>query len=62
VVQILGQINHAGAWGGDEKIGKNGVSILLVEQDMSFALKAAIRDYSLQVGSIAMQVEIEKFR
>ena len=45
-----------------KRLGKKGISILLVEQDMSLALKAARRGYALQVGSIAMQAEIEEFR
>jgi branched-chain amino acid transport system ATP-binding protein len=45
-----------------KRLKNKGISILLVEQDMSLALKAAVRGYALQVGSIAMHAGIEEFK
>jgi branched-chain amino acid transport system ATP-binding protein len=41
---------------------KRGISVLLVEQNVSLALKAAQRGYALQVGKIVLEGDIEIFK
>lgn len=45
-----------------KNINKRGISVLLVEQNVSLALGVADRGYALQVGRIVLEGEIEKFR
>jgi branched-chain amino acid transport system ATP-binding protein len=42
-------------------INKEGVSVLLVEQNIPLALSVADRDYALQVGRIVLEGEIREF-
>jgi len=42
-------------------INKNGVSVLLVEQNMPLALAVANRGYALQVGKVVFEGDIEAF-
>ena len=44
------------------RINKKGVSVLLVEQNISLALRVAGRGYALQVGKIALEGDINLFR
>jgi branched-chain amino acid transport system ATP-binding protein len=43
-------------------ISQSGVSILLVEQNVSLALKVASRGYAIQVGKIALEGDINQFK
>jgi branched-chain amino acid transport system ATP-binding protein len=43
-------------------INKRGISVLLVEQNVSLALGAADRGYALQVGRIVLEGDIEIFK
>jgi ABC-type branched-subunit amino acid transport system ATPase component len=43
-------------------IKKEGVTILLVEQNISLALGVAESAYALQVGKVIMEGDIEKFK
>jgi branched-chain amino acid transport system ATP-binding protein len=43
-------------------INKRGISVLLVEQNVSLAMKAASRGYALQVGKIVLEGDIELFK
>jgi len=50
LVPVIKNINH------------KGVSVLLVEQNVPLALQVADRGYALQVGRIALEGDIDKFR
>jgi branched-chain amino acid transport system ATP-binding protein len=41
---------------------KRGISVLLVEQNISLALGVAQRGYALKVGRIVLEGDIEKFK
>jgi branched-chain amino acid transport system ATP-binding protein len=43
-------------------IQKQGVTILLVEQNISLALGVAQKGYAMQVGKVVMEGDVEKFR
>jgi branched-chain amino acid transport system ATP-binding protein len=43
-------------------INTRGISVLLVEQNVSLALAVASRGYALQVGNIILEGEIEQFK
>ncbi len=43
-------------------INKRGISVLLVEQNVSLAMRAATRGYALQVGKIVLEGDIELFK
>jgi branched-chain amino acid transport system ATP-binding protein len=43
-------------------INKRGISVLLVEQNVSLALGVANKGYALKVGRIALEGDIEMFR
>jgi branched-chain amino acid transport system ATP-binding protein len=43
-------------------INARGISVLLVEQNVSLALGVASKGYALQVGKIVMEGDIEKFK
>ncbi len=43
-------------------INEKGISVLLVEQNVSLALKVASKGYALQVGRIVLEGEVEKFK
>ena len=43
-------------------INERGVTILLVEQNISLAFGVASRGYALQVGEIVFQGEIDQFK
>ena len=43
-------------------INSRGISILLVEQNVSLALKVASKGYALQVGRIILEGDIEQFK
>ena len=45
-----------------KNINKKGVSVLLVEQNMSLALGVADRGYALQVGKVVLEGGIEEFK
>jgi branched-chain amino acid transport system ATP-binding protein len=45
-----------------EDINKQGVSVLLVEQNIPLAIRVADRGYALQVGRIVLEGEIEEFK
>jgi len=45
-----------------EDINKQGVSVLLVEQNIPLALRVANKGYALQVGRIVLEGDIEEFR
>ncbi|MBN2039724.1 MAG: ABC transporter ATP-binding protein [Spirochaetes bacterium] len=45
-----------------EDINKEGVSVLLVEQNVPLALRAASRGYALQIGRIVLEGNIEKIK
>ena len=45
-----------------EDINKEGVSVLLVEQNVPLALRAADKGYALQIGSIVLEGDIEKIK
>ncbi len=45
-----------------KKINQKGISVLLVEQNVSLAMSVASRGYALQVGKIVLEGEIEKFK
>jgi branched-chain amino acid transport system ATP-binding protein len=45
-----------------EDINKQGVSVLLVEQNIPLALRVADRGYALQVGRIVLEGDIEEFK
>lgn len=45
-----------------ENINKQGVSVLLVEQNIPLALRVADRGYALQVGRIVLEGDIEEFK
>ncbi|MGA7677201.1 MAG: ABC transporter ATP-binding protein, partial [Dehalococcoidia bacterium] len=43
-------------------INREGVSVLLVEQNIPLALRVATRGYALQVGRIVLEGEIDEFK
>jgi branched-chain amino acid transport system ATP-binding protein len=43
-------------------INKRGISVLLVEQNVSLAIKVANRGYALQVGNIVLEGDIDIFK
>ena len=43
-------------------INERGVSVLLVEQNVPLALKAARRAYALQVGKVVIEGNIDEFK
>ena len=43
-------------------INERGISVLLVEQNVSLALGVASQGYALQVGRIVLEGDIEKFK
>jgi branched-chain amino acid transport system ATP-binding protein len=43
-------------------INRKGVSILLVEQKVSLALRVAHRGYALQIGKVTLEGDIDKFK
>ena len=45
-----------------KSINQRGISVLLVEQNVSLALGVANKGYALQVGRIVLEGDIEKFR
>jgi branched-chain amino acid transport system ATP-binding protein len=45
-----------------EDINKQGVSVLLVEQNIPLALRVANKGYALQVGRIVLEGDIEEFK
>jgi branched-chain amino acid transport system ATP-binding protein len=45
-----------------EDINKQGVSVLLVEQNIPLALRVADKGYALQVGRIVLEGDIEEFK
>jgi branched-chain amino acid transport system ATP-binding protein len=45
-----------------EGINKDGVSVLLVEQNISLAFRVAHRGYALQVGRVVLEGTIDEFR
>ncbi len=45
-----------------KNINKQGVGVLLVEQNVPLALKAAERAYALQVGKVILEGDVETFR
>lgn len=45
-----------------DNINKQGVSVLLVEQNIPLALRVADRGYALQVGRIVLEGDIEEFK
>ena len=45
-----------------ENINKQGVSVLLVEQNIPLALRVADRGYAIQVGRIVLEGDIEEFK
>jgi branched-chain amino acid transport system ATP-binding protein len=45
-----------------EAINKQGVSVLLVEQNIPLALRVADRGYAIQVGRIVLEGDIEEFK
>ena len=45
-----------------ESIHKRGVSVLLVEQNLSLALRVAEKGYALHVGRIVLQGDIDRFK
>jgi branched-chain amino acid transport system ATP-binding protein len=45
-----------------ENINKQGVSVLLVEQNIPLAIRVADKGYALQVGRIVLEGDIEEFR
>lgn len=45
-----------------KNINQRGISVLLVEQNVSLALNTANKAYALQVGKIVLEGDIDKFR
>jgi branched-chain amino acid transport system ATP-binding protein len=45
-----------------KSINSKGVSIILVEQKVSLALRVAHRGYALQIGRVTLEGDIEKFK
>lgn len=45
-----------------EDINKEGVSVLLVEQNVPLALRVASRGYALQIGRVVLEGDIEKIK
>ena len=45
-----------------EGINKRGISVLLVEQNVSLAMKVASRGYALQVGKVVLEGDIAIFK
>jgi branched-chain amino acid transport system ATP-binding protein len=45
-----------------KSINQRGISVLLVEQNVTLALGVASRGYALQVGRIVLEGEIEIFK
>ena len=45
-----------------KRINQRGISVLLVEQNVSLAMGVASRGYALQVGKIVLEGDIEKFK
>jgi branched-chain amino acid transport system ATP-binding protein len=45
-----------------EDVNKQGVSVLLVEQNIPLALRVADKGYALQVGRIVLEGDIEEFK
>lgn len=45
-----------------EDINKEGVSVLLVEQNVPLALRVAKRGYALQIGKVVLEGDIEKIK
>ena len=45
-----------------EDINKEGVSVLLVEQNVPLALRVAQRGYALQIGKVVLEGDIEKIK
>ena len=43
-------------------INRKGISVLLVEQNIPLAVRAARRGYALQVGRVVLEGDIEKFK
>ncbi len=43
-------------------INERGISVLLVEQNVSLALKVATQGYALQVGRIVLEGDVEQFK
>lgn len=54
VIEHLGEVIR--------EIHREGVSVLLVEQNVHLALEVASRGYALQVGRVVLEGEIEKMR
>lgn len=45
-----------------EDVNKEGVSVLLVEQNVPLALRVAQRGYALQIGKVVLEGDIEKIK
>jgi len=45
-----------------KNINATGVSVLLVEQNISLVLRVAERSYAMQVGEVVMEGDMDKFR
>ena len=45
-----------------KQINERGISVLLVEQNVSLALGVASQGYALQVGRIVLEGDIKKFK
>lgn len=45
-----------------KRINQRGISVLLVEQNVSLAMGVASRGYALQVGKIVLEGDIERFK
>ena len=43
-------------------INERGISVLLVEQNVSLALKVASKGYALQVGRIVLEWDVQQFK